>query len=157
MDEPILSVVCMDCQKPSAPMDFVIPRIQWLLIHPEDDGYLCANCMVLRANKLPGVINITGVITFADDYEDGKEHPYEWASKRVGGDWERHHDLSTAEALRARGWMVAVHNDYRLKGESYTFWLFTKDNRCAKGEGRTDREALARVVDEINRLWGPTG
>lgn len=46
-------------------------------------------------------------------------------------------------ALRAEGWSVAVHNDYRINGESHTFWLFTHDNgRWVKGEARTDREAL---------------
>jgi hypothetical protein len=49
------------------------------------------------------------------------------------------------EALRERGWAVAVHNDYRQQGLNYTFWLFTKGDRCAKGEGRTDEDALAQV------------
>ena len=49
------------------------------------------------------------------------------------------------DALRARGWVVAVHNDYKLAGKQHTFWLFTKGDRCAKGEGRTDEEALAHV------------
>lgn len=48
--------------------------------------------------------------------------------------------------LRAAGWSVAVHNDYRINGESHTFWLFTHpDGRYAKGEGRTDAEALDQV------------
>lgn len=47
------------------------------------------------------------------------------------------------EALRADGWSVAVHNDYRQDGEPHTFWLFTHpDGRWIKGEGRTDAEAL---------------
>jgi hypothetical protein len=50
--------------------------------------------------------------------------------------------LSNADDLRAAGWAVAVHNDYRLAGEHHTFWLLTKDDRCVKGEGRTDSEAL---------------
>lgn len=54
--------------------------------------------------------------------------------------------------LRANGWDVAVHNDYRLGGENHTFWLFTKNGRAVKGEGRTDAEALAQVKDEIARL-----
>lgn len=44
--------------------------------------------------------------------------------------------------LRAQGWSVAVHNDYRINDEPYTFWLFTKGNEAVKGEGRTDAEAL---------------
>lgn len=47
--------------------------------------------------------------------------------------------------LREAGWEVAVHNDYRLNGLSHTFWLFTKNGRAVKGEGRTDRDALNEV------------
>lgn len=49
--------------------------------------------------------------------------------------------------LRADGWMVAAHNDYRLNGELFTFWLLTKGDRFIKGEGRTDEEALLRALD----------
>jgi hypothetical protein len=49
--------------------------------------------------------------------------------------------------LRTAGWAVAVHNDYRLSGAPHTFWLLTKGDRCVKGEGRADAEAL----DEIRR------
>lgn len=45
--------------------------------------------------------------------------------------------------LRALGWSVAVHNDYRQDGAARTFWLLTHPcGRWAKGEGRTDAEAL---------------
>lgn len=44
--------------------------------------------------------------------------------------------------IRCAGWSVAVHNDYRIGENSYTFWLFTNGTRCVKGEGRTDAEAL---------------
>lgn len=27
--------------------------------------------------------------------------------------------------MRGRGWCVAVHNDYKLNGELYTFWMFS--------------------------------
>lgn len=49
--------------------------------------------------------------------------------------------------LRGEGWSVAVHNDfYRLNGEAHTFWLLIHPSgRWAKGEGRTDDEALAAV------------
>lgn len=47
--------------------------------------------------------------------------------------------------LRALGWSVAVHNDYRLHGVSYTFWLMTKGDRCVKGEGLTDADALNAI------------
>lgn len=50
-----------------------------------------------------------------------------------------------ADDLRALGWSVAVHNDYRLSEQAFTFWLFTKDGSAIKGEGRTDAEALNQV------------
>lgn len=52
---------------------------------------------------------------------------------------------SLPDDIRAKGWSVAIHNDYRLGGEAFTFWLFTKDSRAVKGEGRTDAEALNEV------------
>lgn len=51
--------------------------------------------------------------------------------------------------IRAAGWMVAVHNDYRLNGEVMTFWLFTRAGYCVKGEGRSDAEALDKVREII--------
>ncbi len=51
--------------------------------------------------------------------------------------------------IRDKGWSVAVHNDYWLGDERWTFWLFTKGNRCAKGEGRSDLEALILARDDI--------
>jgi predicted nucleic acid-binding Zn-ribbon protein len=51
--------------------------------------------------------------------------------------------------LRALGWAVAVHNDYRLNGEPHTFWLMTRDGRAVKGEGRTDAEALGQVRKQV--------
>jgi len=62
--------------------------------------------------------------------------------------------VSRVDALRARGWVVAVHNDYRLHGELHTFWLFTKGDHCAKGEGLSDDEALDIVEREIRRIDG---
>lgn len=47
--------------------------------------------------------------------------------------------------IRALGWAVAIHNDYRQLGVPFTFWLFTKGERAIKGEGRTDADALRAV------------
>ncbi len=58
------------------------------------------------------------------------------------------------DELRARGWVVAVHNDYALHGLPHTFWLFTRGNLCAKGEGTSDEAALAQVLAEVQRLEG---
>jgi hypothetical protein len=70
---------CLDCGSPSGdePIALILPRRHWLLIHPGDDGYLCGHCMLMRVSKLPGVVNITGVITFGDDYAGPGETPYE--------------------------------------------------------------------------------
>jgi hypothetical protein len=47
--------------------------------------------------------------------------------------------------LRADGWSVGCHNDYRQNGERHTFWLLTKGDRCIVGEGHTDAEALNTI------------
>ena len=52
---------------------------------------------------------------------------------------------SSPDDIRAEGWMVAAHNDYKLNGRGYTFWLFTRDDRCVKGEGKTDAAALNEI------------
>lgn len=59
--------------------------------------------------------------------------------------------FETLNKIRSMGWSVAVHNDYRLGGEQFTFWLFTENNghRWIKGEARTDLEALQFVLSEI--------
>ena len=54
--------------------------------------------------------------------------------------------------IRGQGWDVAVHNDYTLDGRPHTFWLFTKGDRCAKGEGQTDADALNEVREEVMRI-----
>lgn len=59
---------------------------------------------------------------------------------------------ATVEDLRALGWTVAVHNDYRLQGQPHTFWLFTKGDFAAKGEGQTDSEALSKAMSEARRI-----
>lgn len=58
-------------------------------------------------------------------------------------------DASSPDDLRAQGWTVGVHNDYRLNGVAHTFWLFTKGRACVKGEGRSDAEALNQVRQEL--------
>lgn len=59
--------------------------------------------------------------------------------------------------LRTMGWMVAVHNDYRLDGERYTFWLLTRDNEeLMQGEGLTDLEALRSALSDYRKRKGVT-
>lgn len=63
-------------------------------------------------------------------------------------------EISMMEALpddiRAQGWAVVCHNDYRLKGQSYTFWSFSRGREYIKGEGRTDAEALNQVRAQMS-------
>ena len=54
---------------------------------------------------------------------------------------------SMLKEIRARGWMVACHNDYRWHGTFMTFWLFTHPSgHWVKGEGGTDEEAVAKAM-----------
>jgi hypothetical protein len=62
--------------------------------------------------------------------------------------------------LRAAGWRVAVHNDYRLNGVDMTFWLMTHPSGVyAKGEGATDIEALRQIEAQthwrVRLVWAP--
>ena len=57
--------------------------------------------------------------------------------------------------LRALGWSVAVHNDYRQNGLSYTFWLMVQGERALKGEGRTDGEALNQIREALKKSPPP--
>lgn len=74
-----------------------------------------------------------------DGWQDGAEIEYRCAM------------LAAPHDLREAGWVVAVHNDYRIGGKRMTFWLLTKEvpgsqfPLCLKGEGATDREALDQI------------
>lgn len=56
--QPIDGVVgCLDCGLPyeQFAMDTHLPRAQWLAIHPDEHGVLCAQCVLKRAaQRLPG-------------------------------------------------------------------------------------------------------
>lgn len=52
---------------------------------------------------------------------------------------------SSPDDLRALGWSVGVHNDFRQDGKTMTFWLMTFGQRCVKGEAETDAEALDQI------------
>lgn len=54
-------------------------------------------------------------------------------------------ERGSPDDIRALGWSVAVHNDYRAEGKVHTFWLFTKEGQCVKGEGLTDAVAIEQV------------
>ena len=65
---------CLDCGKSYSDfgMDVVLPRRQWLTIHPDNHGLLCAQCIVNRVSKIPeatvihAVVEIRPIYTAAD-------------------------------------------------------------------------------------------
>ena len=63
---------CMDCGLDYSEfgVDFTFPHEEWTQINPEENGILCANCMIIRASKLPGIIAVRGYMEFANKYEN---------------------------------------------------------------------------------------
>lgn len=61
---------------------------------------------------------------------------------------------NTLRIIRARGWRVAVHNDYRASGADMTFWLFTssESGQYVKGEAATDAKALRLCLERIRQI-----
>ena len=56
--------------------------------------------------------------------------------------------MKSLTRLRALGWSVAVHNDYKSNGLPMTFWLFTHPNGLwVKGEAASDEEALEECLN----------
>lgn len=60
--------------------------------------------------------------------------------------------LNVLDRIREKGWLVAVHNDYMQAGEFMTFWLFTKNGRCVKGEAGCDHRALIECEEKALRI-----
>ncbi len=58
---------CLDCGLDYADfgIDVLLPRHQWLLIHPDDGGLLCARCIALRAAQVPKAVALHVVIGIA--------------------------------------------------------------------------------------------
>ncbi len=63
-------------------------------------------------------------------------------------------DENSPNDIRALGWTVAVHNDYRIGGKAHTFWLFVRGGHAIKGEGPTDADALNEIRAALRT---PTG
>ena len=63
---------CLDCSLPYEEfgLDMTLPDNQWLMIHPEENGLLCANCIVKRAEKLQGSIAVRAKIALAEELDD---------------------------------------------------------------------------------------
>ena len=58
------------------------------------------------------------------------------------------------DAIRAKGWSIAIHNDYKQHDRVFTFYLFTKGNRNLKVEGDLNKEVefLSQTLQDINDL-----
>lgn len=59
-------------------------------------------------------------------------------------------DPRVPDDIRANGWSVAIHNDYKQFDLTHTFWLFTKDDHCVKGEGHDDAQALNAIRYQLH-------
>lgn len=68
-----MDAICMDCglDYDKFPLDVILPRSQWLEIHPADGGLLCAQCIVGRAAKINGATCIHAVIEIAPRSKNG--------------------------------------------------------------------------------------
>ena len=62
---------CDDCglDYSDFPIDVLLPRHQWLTIHP-NNGLLCAACIVKRAAKVRGAIVVHMIIEIAEHEND---------------------------------------------------------------------------------------
>ncbi len=62
---------------------------------------------------------------------------------------------SNPDDIRAAGWSVSGHNDYRQDNASHTYWSFVRTEKGAKigqevhGEGLTDAEALNSIRGKL--------
>lgn len=61
--------------------------------------------------------------------------------------------IELLDGLRAKGWDVTVHRDFKIDGKKMTSWLFTHSSGVfVQGEAPTDAEALAICVEQA-RDW----
>lgn len=60
----VVEAKCLDCGKPYGEfgLDMVLSDEQWLMLHPEKDGLLCACCIVRRAERLLGATIVRATI-----------------------------------------------------------------------------------------------
>lgn len=119
------------------------------------DGFVCLGLRPIdRKTALTAARAEKALIEFRKTTEDAELYP---GLTRAAFDAGRRFEQglgarSRPDDLRARGWAVAVHNDYRQDAVPHTFWLFTKGELAAKGKGRTDAEALDAARRDIDRL-----
>ena len=71
LTDPTLEAKCADCGKPydDFGLDMVLSDEQWLMIFPQKNGLLCANCIVNRASKLKGSIIVKASIQVGETWQ----------------------------------------------------------------------------------------
>jgi hypothetical protein len=62
-----MKAACLDCGLPYTdfPLDVVLPRAQWLAIHPQEHGVLCAACIVKRAARVHNCTVVHAILEVA--------------------------------------------------------------------------------------------
>ena len=72
-DCPVCRAACIDCGLPYSnfPVDVLLPRSQWLEIHPDENGLLCAACIVRRASLVPGCASVHAFIEIVPQARPG--------------------------------------------------------------------------------------
>ena len=92
--------------------------------------------------KLEELMNNVNPILNAEDFNKCKNEYFKLLE-----------NLHSPDDLRIKGFTVAVHNDYSLNEEDFTFWLMTKKYNnvtlAFKGEGKTDEEALNQIREQV--------
>ena len=70
-EHAIAPAVCLDCSLPYSefPLDVILPRAQWLEIHPIEHGLLCAACIMKRAARVPGCTAVHAILEIAPQHQ----------------------------------------------------------------------------------------
>lgn len=99
---PSLLASCLDCGRDYSDfhLDMLLPRPQWLEIHPDENGLLCAQCIVTRASRVLGVTAIHAILEIAPHRRSAPaplepDPPHELMNRRG-----RHHWWDRCTALR---------------------------------------------------------
>src|SRR5688572_18140783 len=89
--------VCLDCGMPYSefPLDVLLPRPQWLEIHPDENGLLCAACIVRRCARIPGVTACHLIVEIAPHTQAAKQLAARGGRARAKRlDSETRHDIA---------------------------------------------------------------
>ena len=151
----------MDCGKPydDFPMDSTLPHNQWLMIHDNFGGLLCAGCMVKRASSLPDVVAMRMRIDFRAAMKAG---PCDcgagiveamaralWHSYSHGDSWdvlEPKQEQVWCKHARAALTVALDHMMERIKRDGLLALAVAYDQKMCKQKGERDTEFVKRIV-----------